>query len=231
MLKGRDPRLRSVPSTWLSFLHLGELLLANGMLHACGLIISGRLCALWPHSTAWTQNRISLLLLLLKRLLLLERLRLLEILDLPGLEPTCCGSLMLRWSICLFHFLLLLNSMIILCGELKSVFINSRYGRLLLLLAASLHHHLLLLWQRLTVHPLLVLYLSDLILHLVHDIVSIILVSVIIVVLIWSITVAWDLVMKLFFLVTVHFEIVFLAASSETPSYLLKKNRLLNYYN
>ena len=136
---------------------------------------------------------------------------------------------MLRWSICLFHFLLLLNTLI-LCGELKSVFINSCYGSLLLL-AASLHHHHLLLWQMLTVHPLLVLYLSDLIFHLVHDIVSILLVSVIVVVLIRSIAVAWDLVMKLFFLVTVHFVIVFLAASSETPSYLLKKNRFLNYYN
>ena len=206
MLEGRDPRLRSVPSTWLSFLHLGELLLANGMLHAWDLVIIGRLCTLWPHSTAWTQNRISLLLLLLKRFLLLERLGLLEILDLPGFEPTGSCSLMLRWPIRLLRFLLLLNSILILCSELKSVFINSCYGSLLLL-AITLHHHLLLR-QWLIIRSLLVLYLSDLILHPVHDIVSILLVSAIIVVLIWCITVAWDLVMKLFFLVTVHFVIV-----------------------
>ena len=208
MLNSRDPGLWLVPCAWICFLHLSELLLAYGMLHACGLLISGRLCALWPHSTAWTQNRVCLLLLLLKRLLLLWWRELLEILYLPDLEFTWSYSLMLRWPICFFCFLLLLNAMI-RCSELKGVFINSRYG-LLLLLAASLHHNLLLLRQRLPVHPLLILYLSDLILHLVHDIVSILLVFIIIVVLIWSIAIAWDLVMKLFFLVTVHFLIVLL---------------------
>ena len=174
MLNGGDPGLWPVSCTRLCSLHLAELLLANRMLYALDLRTCGCLCTLWPHSIIGAQNRVCLL------LLLLDRLWLLEILDLPGLEPVCYCSLLLWWSICLLSFLLLLD-IVILRSEVRSVFIGSQHSGLLFL-ATSLHHLLLLLRQRLTVHHPLALYLSYLILHLVHDIFSILLLILIVIV-------------------------------------------------